>query len=250
LIAVVSTIIYFVLFYPGFQLKNIVISGNVKVGTKDLQDIVSKYSNTGLVNFASMNIVSKSIFLINEEKISTDILKAFPDIDTLKINKSLPQTLILGVIERKPIGVFCDIKEKCFLIDQSGIVFEPLSVPSVDSTIVRQVFDGGQVFTGEQVVNQNVMSAIYNIQRAIKDNSNMSIKEALVVSSSRLNVTTSANWQAYFDLSSGSDINLQITKLNALLTGGISADDMKNLHYIDLRPKDRAIVCDNKTCGN
>ena len=62
-------------------------------------------------------------------------------------------------------------------------------------------------------------------------------------------MNTSKNWQIYFDLSSDSDINSQLTKLNLLLNGGISADDMKNLHYIDFRPKDRAIICDNATCG-
>ena len=250
LVIIISAIAYFALFYSGFQVKNIIISGNKKVSTKDLQAIVSEYSNTGLVNFASVKIVSRSIFLVNEEKINSDILKVFPNIEQLKINKSLPQTLVLGVTERKPIGVFCDSKEKCFLIDQNGITFEPLSVPPVDSTIVRQVFEGGQVFTGEQVINQNIMNAIYNIQKALKDNLNINLKEALVASPLRLNITTSANWQAYFDLGSDSDINLQISKLNSLLSRGISAGDMKNLHYIDLRPKDRAIVCDNKTCGN
>jgi len=249
LIAAISTAAYFVFFYSGFQLKNIVISGNSKVATKDLQDIVSEYSNTGLIDFASVKIVSRSIFLIDEAKISSDILKTFPDIDTLKISKSLPQTLTLRVIEREPIGVFCDSRAKCFLIDQSGFTFEPVSVIPADTTIVRQALEGGQVFSGEQVINQSIMSAIYNIQKAIKDDLNINLKEALVASSSRLNITTSANWQAYFDLSPGSDIDSQISKLNSLLSNGISADDMKNLRYIDLRPKDRAIVCDNKTCG-
>jgi hypothetical protein len=105
------------------------------------------------------------------------------------------------------------------------------------------------VFTGEDVVAQNIINAISKIQKSLKDNFQIDLKEALVASSVRLNVTTSENWQIYFDLSPESDINLQLTKLNLLLNGGMSADSRKNLRYIDLRPQDRAIICDNKTCG-
>jgi len=249
-LAVLLTGFYFAIFYSGFQLKNIVVSGNVKINTQDLQNIVFDYSNTGLIDWGSFKVVSRSIFLVNKEKISSDILKKFPAIEKLTINKKLPQTIILGITERKPLGVFCDSKERCFLIDQNGIIFDPLSVAPVNVTIVRQTVENGQVFTGEQVVNQNIINAIYDIQKAIKDDLHIDIKEALIASPERLNVTTSANWRAYFDLSSGADINLQITKLSSLLSGGIPVDDLKNLKYIDLRPNDRAIVCDNNTCGN
>ena len=64
---------------------------------------------------------------------------------------------------------------------------------------------------------------------------------------------TGKNWQIYFDLSPGSDTNSQITELNLLLSNKISTGPegypRKKLRYIDLRPKDRAIICDNSTCG-
>jgi len=261
ILIIISFAAYFALFYSGFQLKNVVISGNVKVKTQDLQSIVSKYAATGLINFWDIKITSGSIFLINEDRIKNDILEKFPEIEKLTIAKNFPQTLTLDVAERKPLGVFCDNNDNCFLIDQNGVVFEPIATAQeVDilrlsqgecckMSIVRQSAENGQVFAGQQVVPQDVTSAIAKIQKSLKDNFQIDIKEALIASSMRLNITTNENWQIYFDSSSGSDINLQITKLDLLLNGGMSAASRKNLRYIDLRPKDRAIICDNSTCG-
>ncbi|MCX6721726.1 MAG: cell division protein FtsQ/DivIB [Candidatus Staskawiczbacteria bacterium] len=240
---------YFVLFYSGFQLKNIIISGNVKVGTQDLEKTVSDHSETSLFNVGNIKVVSKSIFLINDSKINEDILKKFPEIGGLTIEKKLPQTLILGVAERKPLGIFCDNANKCYLIDENGIIFEPLIIKPADTTIVRQMLESKQVFTGEQVIAQNIISAISKIKKSLKDKFQINLDEALVTSPVRLDVKTDKNWKVYFDLDVNSDINLQLTKLNLLLDGGISPDSEKNLKYIDLRPKDRAIVCDNSTCG-
>lgn len=71
----------------------------------------------------------------------------------------------------------------------------------------------------------------------------------MVASSIRIDVKTDKNWKIYFDLNETSDINLQLTKLNLLLGGGMTDTEKSNLRYIDLRPKDRAIICDNSTCG-
>jgi cell division septal protein FtsQ len=240
---------YFLFFYPYFQLKNIVISGNDKVKTEDLQALAWKDSNTSLLNFWNIKIGTESIFLINDNKINKDILEKFPAIGQLKINKTLPQTLILGVTERKPLGVYCTQVQQCFLIDNNGIIFEPLAATPVDATIVRQTVENSNIFTGEGVVAQNIISAIAQIQKNLKDNFQINLKQALITSPVRLNIDTGENWQIYFDLTPGSDINSQLTELTLLLNGGISKDTQKNLRYIDLRPKDRAIICDNSTCG-
>jgi len=252
LIAILSAA-YFVLFYSGFQLKNIIISGNNRVNADDLQEIVYSNSNTGLINFWNIKITSSSIFLINEYKINKIITEKFPEIEKLAINKNLPQTLMLGVTERKPIGVFCDSANKCFLIDGNGIIFGPQVILPVEGTIVRQnlnsILGDGEIFAGEKVIAKEIVNAIYKIQKNLKDNFQINLKEALIASPVRLNVRTSEDWKIYFDLGVDSNINSQLTKLGLLLDGGISEDQIRNLWYIDLRPKDRAIICDNNTCG-
>ena len=248
----VLIVLYFILFYYGFQLKNIQISGNVKVKTQDISNVVSADSNTKLLAFAGIKIVSRSIFLVNENKITDDILKQFPDIESTVINKSLPQTLILNVTERKAIGDFCPSGQEntgCFLIDQSGVIFQPLAAPNAGDTVVQEIAAGGVPTPGEAVVPKNIMSAIYNIQQNLQNNFQINLTQVLITSPLRMNVYTNKNYKIYFDLSGNPDINSQLSKLKTLLTVELSADEISNLKYIDLRPKDRAITCDNKVCG-
>jgi len=252
LIAVaVSTGFYFVLFYPGFQINNIVVLGNDKVNSKDLQKIVLENSNTGLIKFWNINITSSSIFLLNQDDLYKEILKQFPIIEKLRINVKFPQTVSLGITERKPLGVYCGENQKCFLVDENGIVFEDIIPNTVDIKypIVRQALENKDVYVGEQVIGQSIIIAVLKIQKDLNDNFQIDLREALVTSPIRLNVTTSENWKIYFDLEEGSDINSQIIKLNLLLEQQTTPDSRENLQYIDLRPKDRAIICDNKECG-
>jgi hypothetical protein len=182
-------------------------------------------------------------------------LNEFPIIENVKIDKKFLQTLTLQIDERIPVAIFCPSPDMavepgdCYFMDDNGIVFEPLYVMPQNIVTVLREMDGSQVSTGEKVIQQNLMGLILKIEKNLKDNFKINLKEALISSPLRLNVNTNENWQIYFDLSPDSDINLQLTKLSLLLNGGISATSRKNLHYIDLRPKDRAIICDNNVCG-
>ena len=234
---------YFTLFYPGIQVKNIIISGNNKINAEELQSVIMSNANTGLIKFWKLEITSRSILLVNTNKIDQEILKEFPIIEKIQINKRLPQTLTLGIVERSPVGVYCsgsaDNNQKCFLIDENGITYEP-SITTDNFIIVRQAAENGEVFTGEDVVNKNVITAISEIQKDLQDNFQINVKEALITSPLRLNIQTNDGWQIYFNLEGDPDINSQIVKLNLLLNGAVTPDVRKTLQYIDLRFKDMA----------
>ena len=244
---------YFFLFYPGIQIKDIIISGNQKVPTSDIENLISDNINNKILGFVS----SKSIFLVNPDKLRNEILDKFPIIESAKVDRKFMQTLELQIYERVPVAVFCPSLDEsigpengnCYLIDDKGTVFEPMDVAPQDMAIVRQDMNNTQISVGEKAVQQNIIDLILKVGKNLKDNFQMSIQTADIVNSARLNIKTNENWQIYFDLSPDSDTNLQITKLNLLLGEGISQDSRKNLRYIDLRPKDRAIVCDNVECG-
>lgn len=234
-LVIILTGLYLAIFCPVFQLQNVEIFGNNKVGTQDLKKIVFNYS--------------RSIFLIRTGEIENEILKTFFEIQNLVIIKKFPNTLILNIVERKPIGAFCPSQRKddCFLIDKNGIIFEPLPDVPDYITIVRKIEKSEQLYLGAEVVGKNIIETIDKIKKFVIDNLKIDLKEAFIASSLRLNVTTNDNWQIYFDLGGGSDIDLQLVKLDLLFKS--ESYPKKDLQYIDLRPKDRAIVCDNSTCA-
>ena len=123
---------------------------------------------------------------------------------------------------------------------RNGVIFEELQslAQRQDMPIITQTLNSNDIFTGESVVDRNVISAISKIEKNLKDNFQIDIKEALVSNPLRLDIKTNENWQIYFDLNS--DTNLQIIKLNSLLKNEISQTSRASLQYIDLRFKDRA----------
>ncbi len=247
----VLTAVYFLVFYPGLQVENIIISGNKKVDSKDLQAIIEEKINNKIFSVVGFEVFSKSIFLVNSEKISQDVLDAFHTIGKVSVIRKFPKALDVEIFERDAAGIFCRGENQCFMIDQNGIIYQEVIPSQMDFhwTIIRQTLSDGNIFAGEKVVAQNIIDSISKIQKDLRDNYKIDLKEAMISSPVRLNITTDKNWQIYFDLGQGYDISAQIKKMDLLLSGGISADSMKNLRYIDVRPKDKAIYCDNKTCG-
>ncbi|MGD0577063.1 MAG: FtsQ-type POTRA domain-containing protein [Candidatus Staskawiczbacteria bacterium] len=237
---VVFSALYFLLFYPGIQIKNVVVSGNNEIKAQDLQDIILNNSNTGLVKFWNVNLTSKSIFLADTSKLEKEILEKFPIIEKVSVNKQFPQTITLGIAERKPIGVYCSQTQQCFLIDENGVIYEPLNAPPADYIVVQQALENNNVFAGQNIVEQNIIAGISEIQKDLKNNFQINVKGALIASPLRLNITTDGGWQIYFNLSGDPDINSQITKLNLLLNGDVNANARKTLQYIDVRFKDMA----------
>jgi len=242
-----------VIFYPGFQIKDIIISGNQKVTSKDIESLVYENINNKILSVLGWTLSSKSIFLVNPDDLNKKILSKFPIIESAKIDKKFPQTLSLQINERIPAAIFCPSLDEsvgeCYFTDGSGLIFESLSTIPQNMAIVRQTVNDNKVFVGEKIVQQNIMDLLSKVETTLENDFKIDVKEVLVTSPLRINFKTTENWQIYFDLGSDSDVNLQLVKLNLLLTGGISQDSRENLRYIDLRPKDRAIICDNSTCG-
>jgi len=247
---------YFIVFYSGFQVNKITISGNDRISTKDIESLIEKDVNKKILSiegpFGLWKINSKSIFLVNPDKLGTKLLKEFPVIENIKVIRNFMQTIEVDIKERVPAAILCwddSVKENCYFVDKNGIIFEPLYVMPQNMVIVRQSTSIEQVLVGEEVIHKNIMDLILEVEKNLKDNFQINLKEALVTSPVRLNVKTSENWKIYFDINPEPDESSQVTKLNLLLTTGLTPEQRKNLRYVDLRPKDKAIVCDNNTCG-
>ncbi|MDP3882826.1 MAG: FtsQ-type POTRA domain-containing protein [Candidatus Staskawiczbacteria bacterium] len=240
-IAFLSSALYFLLFYPGVQVSNIIISGNQKVKTDSLKNLVLTNSNTSLIEFGIFKLSTNSIFFANIDKINEEILKSFPGIEKTEANKEFPKTIILKLAERKPMGVYCTNGNfACFFIDENGVIFESVNVPAENFMLVKQLISDSNLYIGEEAVNSNISMIISKIQKNLQDNFQINLYEALVSSPNRLDVTTIEGWKIYFNIDSNSNIDSQLLKLDLLLKEEISPKSRGALQYIDLRFKDRA----------
>ncbi len=232
IIAVVSTSLYFLLFFPKIQVENIQISGNERVQAQDIEDAAWPIINKEIFSAGIFNISSKSIFTVDIQDLVKSILEKFPEIEDITVQKEFPHIIILKIKERKPFAAFC--AASCFLIDSQGVIFQSIdAVP--DGTILIKKDSNQDISLGQNAVNKSTMDNIAKVQSNLKNNFQIDIKE--VVASDTVIMKTSEGWKAYFD--PAGDIKMQIDKLDTLLKNEISPANRKNLQYIYLQYKDK-----------
>lgn len=234
-----SFAVYLFLFFPRIQVKNIIIYGNEKTKTEDINNLISNSVNRKLFGLFDFKLFSKSIFLVNSKEMQNEILNSHPAIKSASVKKIFPESLSVQISERNKSAVFSQ-NNKYFFIDETGIIFEETQSVLAEDFIVRQNLDANYVVLGNTAVQKNVMETILKIEKNLKDNFKIDLAEALISTPTKLNITTKENWQIYFNIDQGSDIALQIAKLNLLLEQEISPEKRQTLEYIDLYFKNRA----------
>lgn len=205
---------YFLFFSNVFRIKNIEISGNQKTETQTIENLIEK---------------NKNIFLFNSEKTEENILNNVFQISQVNINKKLPSALKIEIKEREPTAIVC--QNECFYIDNQAIVFEKSEdsqMPRINNLNLHQ-----DLKLGDKVLDEGKLSQILIIESAFRQDLGILVNSLELASERRLNVITSREWQAYFDIQK--DINWQITELKAILEKEIPSEKKGELEYIDLR---------------
>lgn len=219
-------IFYFCLFSDFFQIKKIIITGEEKVSTEELRLLVEKNLENKIFFFKT-----KSILLIDTQKIRKIVLDNFLAIAEVEIKQGFPDGVDVVVIERLGLANWCQ-EEKCFLIDNEGVIFEEIRQrEDLIKIIDRQKIN--PPILREKVIEKANLEQILKIALKLKEDLKIPLEEVVIVSEQRLNVKTLEDWEIYFDPKE--DLNWQITKLKVVLENKIPLEKRKNLEYIDLR---------------
>jgi hypothetical protein len=227
---VLGALIYFFIFSSVFQVKEITISGNNKVEKEQIESKIESHLERKLI------FPTKSIFLVELDKIKEDILDTFASIVDIEIGRGFPDTIAVSVTERVAIANFCQ-DNKCFLIDSEGVIFERSLLESSLFRITDKKDDKMLLNLGKEVIEKEYLEKIFKIQRNISEEFDFRAEE-FIVFNERLNVKTNENWESYFDPKEY--LNWQLTKLNFVLKEKIPPERRKDLEYIELRFGDLA----------
>ena len=213
IVSLVILLVYFLFFHSFFEIKNIEISGNNKVKTEQISNLIEK----------------KNIFLFNKKEARGKILNNFPEIVEVIIKRNLPATIKIEIEERKPVALIC--QNDCFFIDKKGIIFE--KTENNEILKIKNLTLNQELKLGEKALEKEQLDKFLKIESNLKQD--LGIKTDLIelVSEKRLNVYISEGWQVYFDLQG--DIDWQLVELKTILEKEISLEEREKLEYIDLR---------------
>ncbi len=236
LVLMISGGIFYLLFVSSsFQIQKIEISGNEKVPTEDIRNLIEKVVEKKILVFQT-----KSIFLTTTSQIQEIIFRNFPQIAKVEFKKQFPQTLEIKIEERKPVAIFSQ-NENYFFIDKEGIIFEkkPETVDlKPQQLLIKNLLLRAELKLGDRAVEKELLSQILEVKSQIENELKIPITETLIVSEDRLNFKTFEGWEFYFNPQKNS--NWQLRKLKAVLETEIPLERRKDLEYIELRFGDSA----------
>ena len=225
-------LVYFFFFSNFFTLKNIVMSGNVKISQEELLEKVQ-----GELDSKKFYFIDNNILLFDLELVEDNILSAIPLVANVKIIKKYPNTINVLVDERVGAAIFCDyfedeVLENCFTVDWQGIIFEEALIENQLLPKIKNINLQEGLVLGNKIIGEELLVTILSFYLNM-ENLGVKLNEFLIVADNRINIVTRDGWEIYFN--PAEDIEWQITKLNAVLNEGITLEERVNLEYVELR---------------
>lgn len=229
-----------------FFVKNIDVQG-LKIAER--QEILSKVKD---FLSAKSFFPKKNLLFTN-----TSALANFLQKDSLyvakvdKITKTFPNSLTIAVAPRYP-KYFVENQGKIFALSADGLVMGISATSSeLSLNLTKLAFESaGNWAVGQKVLSDDVSALIQKAVRDLPDKAGLPFKDIRVLSdqSQDLEVDTQSGFLLKLDVKTSWDESL--SNLSALL-GQMSAGELQNLAYIDLRVPQKAYVCDKTApCAN
>lgn len=243
--ALVALALYIIAFAGFFQVRSIHIEGAKLVSADALKSRIDE-SLSRTVGFMS----TRSIFLISKADVRVRILREFPELAFLSLDRTFPNALIAVAQERAAVALWCSaFKEQCFLVDKEGIAYKELDQTELvqwrdELAAVQDSRAAERISAGTKAIDPVVLGSLLrfrdetgSIQFAGEP---LSLVSFHVLSAERVHGAFSEGWEAY--INPEENLSWQSTKLKAVLEKKIPAEKRKFLEYIDLRFGDQAYV--------
>lgn len=227
----VFSLIYLMFLSPVFQVREIRVTGNEKIGDEEIGER-AVFNNILLFE-------TKNIFFVNAAKTQANILSAFPVIESVRLKRNFPSRISLFVQEKERVAVWCG--DICFVLDKDGVAFESMQDPGF-LTIYTAQKEGS---IGEKLIDKKTLSFVSQFQnRAVeflaRNGAEVQIPSFRIVSAQTVHATTSEGWNVYLNIQK--DMDWQLTKLGVVFERELSPDKRARLEYVDVRFGDQAYI--------
>lgn len=233
-------ITYFI-FLDAIQIKSIVFRGLESIEEEEIRKSVRD-----LLNGRELFLFPKSnIFLASSKEIENNLLKKFPHIGSIDVNKDFfPAGLSLTIKERALWVILCRVElvrgepnesiEECYYMDKEGIIFG--HSPQFSGTLITKIKDFAS--TAPSLLSSPLRARELDYIRVFKDGENMfeELRGLQFVfddeSRDSFEIKTAEGWRVILDVNA--DPKELLENLLLSLREEIKGKRL-NLDYIDLR---------------
>lgn len=229
---------YFLLYSDYFKIQKIILKGEEKITTQEIESLVNQISNQKRFLIFSQ----KNIFLFNKNQFKRIISEKY-NLQELKILKKLPSKLEIEIKERLPFLVLAQ-EENLWLLGDKGQILEKIpgekiiknSLPLVSVSTTPNNLTNLALSPGQKIFSKERVYFITEIFRKLPSKvENLKIISFKIpdLKESKIIVKTQEEWEIYLDENFTAEE--QLNNLYLILREKIKKEERKNLKYIDLR---------------
>lgn len=199
-----------------------------KIDKDELSKYASDYLNKKYLGIFPL----ANFFLFPKNEVKQNILKDFPHIKEIVIDKDFPDTINLEIKEREPEAILC-YENNCSFLDEDSFIFQKAPFFS-GSTIVKfrdERNGSSRLSLGEKLLDSNQFKNLMKFKNLLKSEK-IEAKEIILKDENIYNIVTSDNWRII--INNENEIEDTFVNLKTIIESKIK-DKLKNLEYIDLR---------------
>lgn len=236
-IAFAFVILHYLSFMPRYNVQSIVVEGANRTSAAEVEGYALSRIHAGNNLFFSPS----NIFLYHPLRLRKALLEHFPSLQSARINRpSLLSTSVhISVDERQPFALWCAPDHRCYVIDESGFIFDLVRGESAVGE--PYVFTGGVSSATSTMPIGSTFASGYTPQLhellQLFSSAGFAPEGARVENDKDFTVPLRNSF--YLKASFGEDPQDLIKNLQLVLTSDALKDERERIEYIDLRFGDR-----------
>lgn len=220
-----------IFYIPHLRIKEIDVGGVVEGNEKILLLWLA-----GAIEGKRFGILPyNNIIIFPKESMEAGVIEAFPEIKEFNIKRvSLSKIEATGK-ERKAVGLWCNKKDNCGFVDESGFVYK--QAPTFSGNLFLKFYKFGSeealdVKKGFQAISENEFKNLVKFVGFVSENG-VKINKVFMEEQGQYRFETTAGW--HIILNQKNEIQISAGRLKLILESQIQKKDLANIDYIDLR---------------
>ncbi|MFH1427496.1 MAG: hypothetical protein ABIG60_03120 [Patescibacteria group bacterium] len=225
--------IYFFCFTNFFNIKQVEITGLIKLTSAEIEDIVWQQTNKRRFLIG----LQKNIFLFKRGELENSLNNSY-GFDQTIITKKIPNLLKLELKEKSYAFIWHE-NEKYYYADQNGSLINEVSPLEISGKKYPLIYNetNNQIVDKQIGVDSKYVNYILNLFKEFKSNNEIKIERFIIDQDlNTIKMAIISGPQVYFNIEE--DLTKQINKLLVVKKEKLK-DDFNKKIYIDLRFGDR-----------
>jgi cell division septal protein FtsQ len=239
LLCFVGVLFYVLFFSQCLQVSNITVAGTQELDNEELQQLVEQS-----LEGKYLRVIPKNNFLfVSQKKVEGLLIGNFKKIRHVSVIKKFPDTVEIGIDERRALLVWC-ANEKCYLLDEQGAAYSEadFSSPELMQNNLLQINDtsGLAVTIGSQVIQPAYEQYVLRLKDSLASVGFEVTGQYYTPSrmAEEINAKTTEETEFYF--STQYPLESAMKTLTTIFKKEIAENKKGELAYVDLRNENKA----------